>query len=197
MVILVPRITDEELDGGFQDGNRMALDLVLYPDPVLRRRAAPLAKIDDQVRRRVGDMFTILYREKGIGLAAPQVGWSTRLFIVNITGEPDPAQERVYVNPRILTREGEIREEEGCLSIPEIRGLVTRSQRVVLQAQDLKGQLFEEEAVDLRARAFQHELDHLDGILFITLLSSTDRLQVNKALKKLESEYTERTVRTR
>ena len=174
----------------------MALDLVLYPDPVLRRRAAPLARIDDQVRQRVGDMFAILYREKGIGLAAPQVGWSARLFIVNLTGEPDPAEERVYVNPRIILREGEIREEEGCLSIPEIRGLVTRSRRVVIQAQDLSGRVFEEEGVDLRARAFQHELDHLDGILFITLLSPADRLLVNKALKKLESEYAERTVRS-
>jgi peptide deformylase len=167
----------------------MALNLVLYPDPILKRRAAPLASIDDEVRARVREMFEILYREKGIGLAAPQVAWSTRIFIANPTGEPDPAEERVYVNPRILSAEGEIRDEEGCLSIPEVRGLVTRSQRVLVRAQDLEGRLFEEEAVDLKARVVQHELDHLDGILFLSRLSTADRLLVKKTLKKLEGRY--------
>ena len=100
-------------------------------------------------------------------------------------------------DPRIRLAEGEVRDEEGCLSIPDVRGPVTRSQRVIVQAQNLRGEVFEEEAVDLKARAIQHELDHLDGILFISRLSAGDRLLVNKALKKLESERGERTVRVR
>jgi len=167
----------------------MALSLVYYPDPILKRRAPHLALIDDEVRARVKEMFEILYREKGIGLAAPQVAWGARIFIANPTGEPDPAEERVYVNPRILSAEGDLREEEGCLSIPEVRGPVTRSQRVLVKAQDLDGRFFEEEAVDLKARVIQHELDHLDGILFITRLSTGDRLLVKKTLKKLEDRF--------
>ncbi len=175
----------------------MPTRLIYYPDPILKRRAAPLSAIDDEVRAKVREMFSILYQEKGIGLAAPQVGWSVRLFIANITGNPDPAEERVYINPRINAAEGEIREEEGCLSIPEVRGVVSRSRWVSVKAQGLDGSPFEEEAADLRSRVIQHELDHLDGILFISRLSSTDRLLVNKALKKLESEYAERTARAR
>jgi len=175
----------------------MPTRLIYYPDPILKRRAAPLSTIDGGVREKIREMFNILYQEKGIGLAAPQVGWSVRLFIANITGNPDPSQERVYINPRITAAEGEIREEEGCLSIPEVRGVVSRSRWVSVKAQDLEGASFEEEASDLGARVIQHELDHLDGILFISRLSSTDRLMVNKALKKLEVEYAERTARAR
>jgi len=167
----------------------MALKLILYPDPILKRRAAPVATIDDEVRGRVREMFEILYREKGVGLAAPQVGWSVRLFIANPTGEPNAEGERVYINPRILAAEGEIREEEGCLSIPEVRGIVGRSRKVVVSAQDLGGVAFKEEAEDLKSRVIQHELDHLDGILFISRLSSLDRLRVNKELKQLERRY--------
>ncbi len=175
----------------------MAIELIRYPNPILKRRAAPLTVIDDTVRDRVREMFSILYREKGIGLAAPQVGWSVRLFIVNPTGEPDASQEEVCINPRLYAAEGEQREEEGCLSIPGIRGVVDRSRKVILRAQNLEGNFFEEEAIDLKARVIQHELDHLDGILFISRLGSTDRLLVNKALKKLEQEYAERAVRAR
>jgi peptide deformylase len=173
------------------------MELIYYPDPILKRRAAPLATINDDVREKVREMFAIMYREKGVGLAAPQVAWGLRVFIVNVTGEPDPAEERIYINPRISLAEGEVREEEGCLSIPEVRGKVTRSQRVIVHARNLRGEDFEEEALDLKARVIQHELDHLDGILFISRLSAGDRLLVNKALKKLESEYAERTVRAR
>jgi peptide deformylase len=175
----------------------MAIELIHYPDPILKRRAAPLDVIDDGVRERIQEMFSILYRDRGIGLAAPQVAWSVRLFIANTTGEPDPAEERVYINPRILLAEDEIREEEGCLSIPDVRGLVTRSRRVVVRAQNLQGRFFEEDATDIRARVIQHELDHLDGILFISRLSAADRFLIQKALKKLEKEHEGRTVRAR
>lgn len=144
---------------------------------------------------KVREMFDIMYREKGVGLAAPQVGWSARLFVVNAKGEPDPAAERVYINPEILPAVGpleEITEEEGCLSIPGVRGKVTRHRSLRVRALDLSGKPFEEDLFDLPARAFQHELDHLDGILFITRLGVTERMLAGKALKKLEKEYKER-----
>ena len=175
----------------------MAIQLIHYPDPVLRRRASPVQAIDDTVRNRIQEMFTILYTERGVGLAAPQVGWSVRLFIANVTGEPDPAQERVYINPRILESEGEVREEEGCLSIPDVRASVTRSRHVRIRAQNLQGEVVEEDLLDLPARVFQHEIDHLDGILFISRLSMTDRFRVNRALKKLEKDHAERATAVR
>ena len=175
----------------------MAFQLVYYPDPILKRRCPPLNAIDDDVRERVKEMFAILYREKGVGLAAPQVGWSARVFIANTTGEPNPEEERVYINPRISAAEGELREEEGCLSLPNIRGMVTRSDWVKISAQALDGEVFEEECSELKARVIQHEFDHLDGILFISRLSSADRLLVNRELKNLESRYADRTSKSR
>jgi peptide deformylase len=165
------------------------VQLCLYPDPVLRRRAAPLEDIDDEIRQKAQDMFEIMYAESGVGLAAPQVGWGARLFVVNTSGEPGADTERVYVNPEIVETQGEAVDEEGCLSIPGVRGKVTRHQRVVVRACDLQGQPFEEALEDLEARVVQHELDHLDGILFISRLGVSDRLLARKVLKQLEREY--------
>jgi peptide deformylase len=168
------------------------MQLVLYPAPVLRKRAESLSEIDDGTRARVREMFEIMYREKGVGLAAPQVGWSARLFIMNPEGEPDPEAERVFVQPEIVEADGEILDEEGCLSIPEVRGKVKRNRRVVVRALDLDGVPFQEALEDLEARVVQHELDHLDGILFISRLSASDRLRAGKQLKKLEKDYKSR-----
>jgi peptide deformylase len=165
------------------------MELVLYPHPVLRKRAQPVDSVDEGLRARVHEMFEVLYREKGVGLAAPQVNWSARVFIVNVKGEPDPEHERVYINPQIRLAEGEISEEEGCLSIPGVRGKVVRSERVIVSALDLEGRPFEEDVRDLHARAIQHEIDHLDGILFITRLGVTDRMSAGKVLKQLEKDY--------
>ena len=168
--------------------------LVLYPDPVLRRRAAPVEAIDDSVRDRVREMFQIMYEERGVGLAAPQVGWSVRLFVVNTSAESDePELERVYINPQLLRPAGDDEatdtDEEGCLSIPGVRGKVLRPDRVVVRALDLDGNPVEEDIDGLHARVVQHEFDHLDGILFISRLSATERLLANKVLKQLEREY--------
>ena len=170
------------------------MQLVLYPDPVLRRRAAPVETIDDSIRDRVREMFEIMYDERGVGLAAPQVGWSARLFVVNTSAEPDePELERVYINPEVSRPsddDGETdTDEEGCLSIPGVRGKVTRPQRIVVRALDLEGRPFEEDLTDLHARVVQHEFDHLDGILFISRLSTTERLLAKKVLKQLERDY--------
>lgn len=171
------------------------MELVLYPDPILRKVAKPLTRVDDEVRARVAEMFEIMYANRGVGLAAPQVGWSERVFVVNVTGEPDPEFERVYINPKIsVPPEGaeEVTDEEGCLSIPGVHGRVARCERVIVRALDLTAQQFEEEVCDLGARVVQHELDHLDGILFITRLNTTDRMQSAKALKQLEKDYRRR-----
>ena len=171
------------------------MEIVLYPHPILRKRALSLGAVDETVRMRAREMFEIMYAEKGVGLAAPQVGWSVRLFVVNTTGEPDPAAERVYVNPELSLPPGPVEEdsdEEGCLSIPGVRGKVTRHKRLVVRALNLEGIAIEEDVSDLHARVVQHELDHLDGILFITRLSASDRILAGKVLKKLEKEYKER-----
>ena len=165
------------------------MELVLYPHPVLKKRAQPLEAVDETIRARVQQMFEVLYRERGVGLAAPQVNWSARVFIVNVKGEPDPELERVYINPQIRLADGEVSEEEGCLSIPGVRGKVIRSERVVVAATDLEGRPFEETVTGLHARAIQHEMDHLDGILFITRLGISDRMAAGKVLKQLEKDY--------
>ena len=169
------------------------MEVIHYPNPVLKKRAAPLSPRDlsSSLRDRVREMFEIMYVEKGVGLAAPQVAWSARVFVMNPGGEENRSGERVYINPEILLCEGEVVDEEGCLSIPGVRGNVARSERVVVRALDLDGNPFEVDARDLEARVIQHELDHLDGILFITRLSSMEKLQAGKALKKLEKEYKE------
>ena len=176
------------------------MDLVIYPDPILRRRADPLPGVDENVRRKIREMFDLMYQEKGVGLAAPQVGWSVRLFVVNTLGESDHSGEKVYINPEVSLPAGPLEEEsdeEGCLSIPGVRGKVARHRRLKVKALDAEGNSFEEEIEDLPARAFQHELDHLDGILFITRLSVTERMLAGKALKRLEKEYKEKKRPTR
>lgn len=166
------------------------MELVLYPDPVLVRRAPPLQRIDDEVRECARAMLELMYRESGVGLAAPQVGWNTRLFVMNPEGPENREAERVFINPRILGASDEKDvEEEGCLSIPDVRGRVTRSVSVEVEAQDLAGELFRERIRELPARIVQHEYDHLDGILFIKLLSPGEKLLVRKTLRRLEREY--------
>jgi peptide deformylase len=165
------------------------MELVLYPDPILRKRAQPISGVDPDVQERARAMFEVMYRERGVGLAAPQVAWGARIFVINTKGEPDPAEERVYINPEIVLAEGETSDEEGCLSIPGVRGKVVRSERVVVRALDLGGRSFEEDVTGLHARAIQHELDHLDGILFITRLSASDRMSAGKVLRQLEKDF--------
>jgi peptide deformylase len=172
---------------------RPMLKLVLYPDPVLKKRAAEIAEIDDRVRERAAEMLELMYEEAGVGLAAPQVGWSVRLFVMNAELEQPSEGERVFVNPRIIERgDDEESDEEGCLSIPDIRGKVCRSSSIVISAQNLDGETIEAELSELPARVFQHEFDHLDGILFIRHLSATEKLFAKKVLRRLEKEYKER-----
>ena len=164
-----------------------ALKLRLYPDPVLRARAAPVASFDEALAARVRKMFDIMYESRGIGLAAPQVGVSERVFVVNLAGGPEkPEEELVFINPEIREPAGECTEEEGCLSFPDIRLDVVRPSNVTIEASDLAGERFTIEADGWLARCVQHEFDHLDGILFVARVPMTRRLMIRKQLKELE-----------
>jgi peptide deformylase len=173
----------------------MALRPVLqFPDPLLKRVSAPITEITDEVRVLARDMLEVMYDEPGIGLAAPQVGQAVRLIVLDTewTEEGVEPAPRVVLNPEIVHREGRIVWTEGCLSVPDFQAEVERSQRVVVRGLDLEGQPYEEDASDLRAVCFQHEIDHLDGILFIDRISRLKRsLYVNRRRKALRGEEQE------
>lgn len=144
--------------------------LHLLGSPVLRLHSAEVKTVDDEVRRLVADLFETMDAAKGVGLAANQVGVARRVAVVDADGE-----RFVMIDPTILETEGRSTAEEGCLSIPEIYGDVTRPERVVIEALDLDGTRYKKEATGLKARAIQHEIDHLDGILFLDHLSLLKR----------------------
>jgi peptide deformylase len=167
------------------------LEVLQFPDPRLRRRADPVGKITDELRQLAADMLETMYAEPGIGLAAPQVGVPQRLVVLDTDWTEEGAERRslVLVNPEIVEREGRITWTEGCLSVPDFNAEVERDERVVLRALDLEGKRIVEEARGLRAVCFQHELDHLDGVLFIDRLSRLKRnLYVQKRKKALREE---------
>ena len=157
------------------------LNVRRYGDPVLRRRANPVDAVTAEIRRLAGDMVDTMYDEVGIGLAAPQVGVSVRLMVV---GDEEGRGAQVLVNPAITAQGGTVTAEEGCLSLPGIFAQVTRSEWVTLQAQDLEGRPVAITARGLRARVFQHEIDHLDGVLFIDRLEPVLRDRIKRRIKK-------------
>ena len=152
-----------------------------YGDPLLRRRAAPVREITPEIRRIVTDMIETMYDEVGIGLAAPQVGISLRLMVV---GDEKTPEANALVNPVIAEQGGEVTSEEGCLSLPGIFAPVTRAEWVKLEAQDLEGKPVSIRASGLAARVYQHEMDHLDGVLFIDRLDPVTRDRIKRRIKK-------------
>jgi peptide deformylase len=152
-----------------------------YGDPVLRRRASAVDAVTPEIRRLVDDMTDTMYDEVGIGLAAPQVGASLRLLVV---GDEEGRGVQALVNPAITEQGGTVTAEEGCLSLPGIFAQVTRAEWVTLRAQDLDGQPVSIRARGLRARVFQHEVDHLDGVLFIDRLEPVVRDRIKRRIKK-------------
>lgn len=157
-----------------------------YPDPVLEKPGKPVTEFNDELAKLVEDMFESMYAAKGIGLAAPQIGLSKRLTVIDVSFQERPEDRIVLVNPEIIHREGKQYEEEGCLSLPEIREKVSRAARVRVKAQDLKGKWFELEGEELLARAFQHEIDHLDGILFFRRVSALKRDLILRRIRKMQ-----------
>jgi peptide deformylase len=158
------------------------LPILEYPDPRLRMRAKPVTKVDDRIRRLIDDMLETMYAAPGIGLAATQVDVHERLIVIDVSEHHnDPV---CLVNPEILEREGSINSEEGCLSVPEFFEYVDRAQRIRVRALDREGEIIEFEAEDILAVCIQHEMDHLDGKLFVDYLSSLKRERVKKRFTK-------------
>jgi len=159
--------------------------IVKYGDPVLEREADPVTEFDDALETLVADMFESMYVAHGVGLAAPQIGLSKRLAVIDITSGEDPSQKLVLCNPEIVHTEGRQTHDEGCLSLPGFRAPVTRAKKVTVRAQDIKGQPFEMIGEELLARAFLHETDHLNGRLFITHISALRRDLIKRRVRKL------------
>jgi peptide deformylase len=166
----------------------MILKIVKYPEPVLSQPGEPVTEFNDELRQLVADLFETMYAAQGIGLAAPQVGVSKRLTVVDLTMGKEPKDKLVLINPEVISGEGRLYDEEGCLSFPEIREKVVRSARVRIRAQDVNGKWFEMDGEDLLSRAFQHEIDHLDGILFIFRMSPLKRNLNLRKIRKMQSE---------
>lgn len=165
------------------------MEILKFPHPVLRRRAAEIARIDDRVRELAKSMIETMHKAPGIGLAAPQVGVSERLIVVDLSAGEDPKEVVILVNPEIVTSEGEIEFEEGCLSIPDLNEKVTRAHKVTVRGYDLEGREVEISGEELMAVALQHEVDHLDGVLFLDHISRLKRSRyVTKRKKELAAE---------
>lgn len=168
------------------------MELLYYPDPKLRVPARPVPSVGDaRLAEQVQEMFRVLYETRGIGLAAPQVGLDLRLIVANLTGDPEQAdREEVYVNPEILERSKEqIKEEEACLSLPGLFAELPRAKRVKVRYSGLDGRESIVQVEDLHARLFEHEIDHLDGILIVDRLTPADKARWAGLLKALEADF--------
>jgi peptide deformylase len=165
----------------------MVRKIFKYGEAVLEQRAQPVAEFNTpELKELVADMFETMYAAKGVGLAAPQIGVSQRISIIDTSVGEDETKKIVIINPEIASREGSQTDEEGCLSIPGFREPVTRSQRVTVKAVNEKGEPIELEGEELLARAFEHEIDHLNGVLFISHLSALKRDIIRRKIKKLQ-----------
>ncbi len=168
----------------------MILKIVKYPDPILQQPGEPVTEFNDELRKLLADMLETTYASNGIGLAAQQVGVAKSVTVIDLSQGKDPAQRLVLVNPEVIFREGKQYEEEGCLSFPDIREKVSRAAKVRIRAQDEYGKSFEMDGEELLARAFQHEIDHLDGIVFLFRRSALKRNLNLRKIRKMQSEGT-------
>jgi peptide deformylase len=167
---------------------RKIYPIVKYGDPILEKPGAAVTKFDSELEELAEDMFASMYAAQGVGLAGPQIGKSIRFAVVDVTGGKNPEAKIVLANPEVTHAEGEVREEEGCLSIPGFRGYVIRPQFVTVKAQNAKGEVFEIRGENLLARAFCHEIDHLNGILFLQHLGMLKRDLIKRKIKKLKKQ---------
>jgi peptide deformylase len=167
------------------------LRILHYPEPILKKKSEPVIRFDEELRKLADDMAETMYAAPGVGLAAPQVGISRRIVVIDCAPKSEEPRLMKIVNPEIVAREGEVFEEEGCLSVPAYYAKVPRSARVTVRHQDLDGKTVELEAEGLLAIAFQHEIDHLEGILFIDHLSPLKKSIFRKKYKKLMEQQQE------
>ena len=166
----------------------MIQTIVKYPDPILSQPGEPVTEFNAELRKLVADMFETTYANQGVGLAAPQVGVSKRVTVIDVSMGKVPKDRLVLINPEIIFSEGKLYEEEGCLSFPDIREKVVRAAKVRIRAQDEKGKWFEMDGDDLMARAFQHEIDHLDGVLFLFRMSALKRSLNLRKIRKMQAD---------
>ena len=163
----------------------MIYEIVKYGDPVLEKPAATITEFNDELRKLVNDMFESMYAAHGVGLAAPQIGISKRIAVIDVTFKEDPEAKIVLVNPEIVHTEGRQTSSEGCLRLPEFRENVTRAFKVTARAQNLKGDTIEVTGEELLARALLHETDHLNGKLYIGHISALKRDIMKRKIRKL------------
>lgn len=169
------------------------LEIVPHPHPALRWKSKEVSRIDDELRAMVAEMFELMYAARGIGLAANQVALPYRLFVINPSGDKaEKDQEIVFINPQITRKNGSETDEEGCLSLPEIYGPVTRATKIVVDAFDLNGQQFELELEDLHARVVQHEYDHVEGVMFTDRVASEELQKIQPLISDLEQQFRNR-----
>lgn len=170
-----------------------SLAIVPHPHPALRWKSKEVSRIDDELRSMIAEMFELMYAARGIGLAANQVALPYRLFVINPTGDSeDRSQELVFINPQITRKNGSETDEEGCLSLPEIFGPVTRATKIIIDAFDLDGRQFELELEDLHARVVQHEYDHLEGVMFTDRVPATELQRMQPLISDLEMQFRNR-----
>ena len=164
----------------------MTYSIVLYGEPVLEQQAAAVAEFDTpELHKLIDDMFESMYAAKGVGLAAPQIGIGKRIAVIDLSVGEDASQKIVLINPEIIRRDEFQSGEEGCLSLPGFREQVTRPKNVTVRAQDVKGEWFEKSGEELLARAFCHEIDHLNGRLYISHVSALKRDLIRRKVRKL------------
>jgi peptide deformylase len=165
----------------------MVRKLLKYGEPMLEQSAGKVTNFDSpELRELIQDMWETMYAAKGVGLAAPQIGLSQRISVIDISVGEDESKKLVIINPEIISREGKQTGEEGCLSLPGFREPVTRANKVTVRAQNEKGETIELTGEDLLARAFEHEIDHLNGVLFINHLSTLKRDIIRRKIRKLQ-----------
>jgi len=165
----------------------MVYPIVKFGDPVLEREAAEVTEFDTpELHKFLDDMFESMYAAKGVGLAAPQIGFGRKIAVIDVSNGERPEDKLVLINPTIVKVDGKQEGEEGCLSIPGFREQVRRGRSVTIRAQDAKGEVFEKTGEDLLARAFLHETDHLYGKLYITHISALKRDLMKRKIKKLQ-----------
>lgn len=166
------------------------MKIVKYPHPALRSKAESVTTITKELQLQIGQMLELMYASEGLGLAAPQVDAQNRVLVMNFSGDPEQKEhEYVAINPVIIESKGTIEDREGCLSFPGLYAKVRRARQVRVQAYNIKGELYEMTATELPARVWQHEIDHLDGILFIDKMGMLGRMNSRKAIEEFVDDF--------
>jgi len=165
------------------------LEIITFPHPTLRHKSKPITKVDAELKQIVADMFEAMYKAKGIGLAANQVNLPLQLFIINTTGQKDSGEELVFINPVVSAPKGGADAEEGCLSLPGVEAMVSRPETIHVSAYDLNGNQIEMTADGLLGRAIQHELDHLQGVMFIDRVSESENRLIEGEVQTFELDF--------